>query len=162
MNPNYVDPSIRFTYSQEQLGQYFDTIKLPEKYRSSPVLTSPSKSAADSAEGLEILSKIIKYTICNIPWENLELHYSSHHTIVLDPLHLLHKMVERGAGRGGYCMENTAILATVMRSLGYKVMTTGARVNEAIQPMSQKKGWTGPKYSGLCVLVLQFPYLPYP
>ena len=45
-------------------------------------------------------------------------------------------------------MENTLLLATVMRSLGFSVMTTGARVNSAIQPVSQSKSWTGPSYDG--------------
>jgi N-acetyltransferase len=155
MSHNHTDPSLRITYTPPQLAQYFDTIGLPSKYRSSSVLTSPSKDAANSPEGLLILSKLIKYQICGIPWENLELHYSSHHTITLDPHHLLHKMVERSTGRGGYCMENTAILATVMRSLGYEVMTTGARVNEAVQPVSASKNWTGPRFDGLYVLMLK-------
>jgi arylamine N-acetyltransferase len=142
----HVDPSLRTTYTPEQLQQFFDNIKLPQKYRSSPVLSS--QSAADTAEGLAFLTPLIRHTIAGIPWENLELHYSSHHTISIDPLHLFHKMIERKSGRGGYCMEITLLLATVMRSLGYAVMTTGARVNSAIQPISQSKSWTGPSYDG--------------
>lgn len=149
MLQKHIDTSRRPTYSPEQIQQYFETINFPQKYRSSPIVTSQTHSTHDGgAASLEFLTHLIRYQIAGIPWENLELHYSSHHTISLDPLHILHKMVERKTGRGGYCMENTLLLATVMRSLGYDVMTTGARVNSAIQPVSQTKSWTGPSYDG--------------
>jgi hypothetical protein len=45
-------------------------------------------------------------------------------------------------------MENTAIFGTMLASLGYDIMTTGARVNEAVQPMAASKNWKGPKYDG--------------
>ena len=142
----HLDPSTRTVYSPEQLQQFFDRIALPKKYRSSPVIRN--KSAANTKDGLSFVTALQRYFLANVPWENLELHYSSHHTITLDPMHLFHKMVERGAGRGGYCMENTAIFATVLRSLGYDIMTTGGRVNEAVQPIAANKNWTGPKYDG--------------
>lgn len=68
--------------------------------------------------------------------------------MTLDPSHLFEKIVERNAGRGGYCMENSCLLGTVLKSLGYDVVATGARVNEAVQPMAAKKDWPGPRYSG--------------
>jgi arylamine N-acetyltransferase len=46
----------------------------------------------------------------------------------LDPDDLFYKLVERGFG--GYCMENTNLFGTVLRSLGYRLYTTAARVNE--------------------------------
>src|SRR5690242_15511555 len=109
---HYVDPSVRPTYTPAQIQHYFDRIDLPAKYRSSPVITGPSPSPSSSAavaaaavagtatEELTLLNKLIKYQLAAIPFENLELHYSPHHTISLDPQHLFHKMVERGNGRG--------------------------------------------------------------
>jgi hypothetical protein len=133
-------------YTPAQVSQFLDRIGLPRKYRQSPVLTN--KNAAKSPEGLIFATVLQRYFLANVPWENLELHYSSHHTISLDPMHLFHKIVERGHGRGGYCMENTAIFGTVLRSLGYDIMTTGARVNETVQPVAASKNWKGPRYDG--------------
>lgn len=130
------------------MSSYFDTIGLPTKYRSSSIIKLRNASISDASEQLNILSSLIKYQIAGIPWENLELHYSSHHTISLDPLHVFHKTVEQKSGRGGYCMENTLLLCTVLRSLGYNIMTTGARVNTAIQPISQSPAYRGPSYDG--------------
>ena len=45
-------------------------------------------------------------------------------------------------------MENTCLLGTVLRSIGYNVMSTGARVNEAVQPVSGSPDWGGPRYDG--------------
>jgi arylamine N-acetyltransferase len=133
-------------YTPDQVSQFLDRIALPSKYRTSPVLTD--KSAANTPDGLAFATVLQKYFLANVPWENLDLHYSSHHTISLDPMHLFHKIVEKGMGRGGYCMENTAIFGTVLRSLGYDIMTTGGRVNDAVQPMAAGKDWKGPRYDG--------------
>lgn len=45
-------------------------------------------------------------------------------------------------------MENTLLLLTVLRSLGYTVTSTAARVNNALEPGSEKKGHKGPAYNG--------------
>lgn len=45
-------------------------------------------------------------------------------------------------------MENTCLLGTVLRSIGFTVMSTGARVNEAVQPISASPDWEGPRYDG--------------
>lgn len=45
-------------------------------------------------------------------------------------------------------MENSTLLHTVLRSLGYTVHPTGARVNESVQPQSAAPDWRGPRYDG--------------
>lgn len=137
------NPAHRHTYSPSQIQQYYETIKLPESYRKASV-----SEISNTSEGLKLLALLQKHQLANIPFENLELHYSSHHTITLDPEHLFHKIVERNAGRGGYCMENSALFGTVLRSLGFDVVNIGAKVNEAVQPMAAAKGWKGPIYDG--------------
>ena len=137
------DPSYRKTCTPEQLQLYYERIQFPQDLRERNV--SP---IARTKEGLSFLSILQKYQLAAVPFENLELHYSPHHNITLDPEHLFHKIVERNNGRGGYCMENLGLFATVLRSLGFDIMTTGARVNEAIEPTSAKKGWAGPRYNG--------------
>jgi len=141
------DPSARATYTKAQLEQYFDRISLPPRYRNSPVLTN-SSLALTLEHGLPLLSALQRYQLTSIPFENLELHYSSHHTISISPTHLFDKMVGKKAARGGYCMENSTLFFTVLRSLGFDVYSTGARVSHAMQPQSAKSSYKGPRYSG--------------
>ena len=133
-------------YTLPQVFQFLDRINLPQGHRQSPVLTD--KHAANTPEGLAFATLLQRYFIANVPWENLELHYSSHHTVSLDPMYLFHKIVEKGCGRGGYCVEVNSVFGTVLRSLGYDIMTTGARVNEAVQQIAASKNWKGPRYDG--------------
>lgn len=107
-------------YTPAQLRQYFDYIHVPE--HTWPDLESPSPT-------LPFLSLLIRHQLSHIPFENLDLHYSPHRTVSLDPDHLFHKVITRSAGRGGYCMQNNSFFATILRSLGYNVTSVGARVS---------------------------------
>jgi len=78
---------------------------------------------------LKFLTQLQQHQLCTVPFENLSLHYSSHHTISIDAEYLYSKIV--GNGRGGYCMENNCFFGTVLRTLGFTVYSAGARVNEA-------------------------------
>lgn len=111
----------------------------------SPILKYKTVTAGDDEEALRVLKILIHYQIVHVPFEDLELHYSSHHNIRIDPNHLFNKIVERRCGRGGYCMENTTLFVTVLRSLGYDVMNTGARVNSSIHTDTHRKT---PTYGG--------------
>jgi arylamine N-acetyltransferase len=137
------NPAHRQTYTPSQIQAYYSRIGLPTKDH---LPLEEVAKITNTAAGLAFLAKLQVYHLSSIPFENLELHYSSHHTITLDPQHLFHKIVERNAGRGGYCMENSCLFGTVLRTLGYDIMSTGARVNQAIEPMAASKGWKGPKY----------------
>jgi arylamine N-acetyltransferase len=93
-------------------------------------------------DALEALRKIQLWQLATMPFGNLGLHYSSHHTISLDAETLFVKLVERRLG--GYCMENNAFFATVLRSLGYDLYTTGGRVSCAIdQEHQDPEGYSG-------------------
>lgn len=99
----------------EQLTEYFNHIRCPF-----PVSTEPS---------LQFLSTLLKYHLARVPFENIFLHYSKHHLLSLDQDDLYDKVVRRGMG--GYCMENNAFLGTVLRSVGFAIFNTGARVSNA-------------------------------
>ncbi|KAK2591993.1 hypothetical protein QQS21_010329 [Conoideocrella luteorostrata] len=137
------NPAYRQTYTPSQIQQYFERVQLPKVYRDVVVAT-----IADTQEGLAFLHVLLKHQLAYVPFENLELHYSSHHTIALDPQHLFYKVVARNTGRGGYCMENSTLFGTVLKSLGFDVVTVGAKVNEAVQPIAASPGWKGPVYDG--------------
>ena len=115
-------------FTQDQLLQYFVHVGLPEVTRT---LATDLRSQ-DPAQQLSILQTLTRHQLCAVPFENLDLHYNPIKGISLNSNHLFQKIVERNAGRGGYCMQNNSFFATVLRSLGYDVVSVGARVSNAI------------------------------
>lgn len=112
-----IDPADRPRYSKEQLAAYFQRIKLPEVHLSSPVLSDPSL-ATTTEHGLPLLKALQLYHVSNIPFENLELHYSAKKHVSLHMDVLYEKFVVRGEthGRGGY-VENDDQLEPALTSL---------------------------------------------
>ncbi|KAL8833619.1 MAG: hypothetical protein Q9170_004167 [Blastenia crenularia] len=100
----------RPTYSNDQIARYLSSISIH----------------STNSDKLKYLTALHQHQLATYPFENLSLHYSSTHTISLDPDVLYKKFVEKG--RGGYCMENNAFFGNVLRSLGYDVTSVGARV----------------------------------
>ena len=148
---DFSDPSYRSSYSTVQVDQYFQRIRLPDKYR---------PNAKAPGEQLSSLTEIMKHHLAAIPFENLELHYSPTKTVSLEPQHLFQKIVLRGDGRGGHCMEVNCLLGTVLRSLGFDIYSAGARVNEAAQPVAATKGWKGPRHNGWYISSIRSSHLP--
>ncbi len=120
MAPNQVQNS---PYTKEQLNAYFSRISFPvTKY---PTITP---EIARSQDGLEYLAALQKYQLASVPFENLALHYSREKFVSIDKEDLFEKIVGRNNGRGGYCMENNFFFECVLKSLGFEVVPTGARV----------------------------------
>lgn len=145
-NMTFTDPSHRSSYTDEQLHHYFERISFPHKYRLK--LVFQGHHATTPEEQLSFLANLQKYHLAAIPFENLELHYSPTKTITLEPQFLFQKIVLRGDGRGGRCMETNCLFGTVLKSLGFDVYSAGARVNQAAQPVAATKGWKGPRHDG--------------
>lgn len=99
-----IDAAQRPRYSHDQLKTYFRRIKLPQEHASSPVLDDP-KLAKTKEHGLALLQALQLYHLANIPFENLELHYSAKKSISLNMDDLYQKFVTRGEAysRGGKC-----------------------------------------------------------
>ncbi|RAK89368.1 cysteine proteinase [Aspergillus costaricaensis CBS 115574] len=135
----------RTQYSDVELRDYFECIKIPQKYLDSPVLKDASK-AGTKEHGLPLLRALTRYHICNVPLENLVLHYSTDNTVTLDPSELYTKIVRRR--RGGRCMENNTFFATVLRSIGYEVRNCGGRVARAMSPYPEVRRNQGNTYGG--------------
>lgn len=109
-------------YSQEQIDSYLSYISFPvTKYTITP-------GSARTEDGLAYLSALQKYQLARVPFENLQLHYSQEHHISLDRDDIFEKIVNSRNGRGGYCMENNTFFGTVLKTLGFEVISTGARV----------------------------------
>ena len=105
-----------------------------------------AKKRSGGDEALEYLTVLKRYALANLPFENLELHYSRNQIIDIHPEILYQKIVAQGTGRGGYCMENNAFFGTVLRTLGFKIMSTGGRVNAAASPsgdVGEHSEWFG-------------------
>ena len=120
-------------YSSAQIEQYEEYVSLPTRFRKA------SKPALDSA----YLTALHIHQISSIPYENLILHYSTHHTVSLDPETLFNKIVTDKRGRGGYCMENGIFFNHVLRALGFRVYMAGVRVRLRVEgiPAGDYLGW---------------------
>ena len=132
-------------YSVAQLHNYFTRIRLPQECLNSPLLSD--KSCAVTKEyGLPFLQTLTRHHTCEVPFENLELHYSAHKTVTLEVEDLYAKIVSRR--RGGRCMENNTFFATVLRSLGYEVRNCGGRVSRAMSPFPEVRRNQAMTYDG--------------
>ncbi|PGH02073.1 hypothetical protein GX51_04886 [Blastomyces parvus] len=132
--------SERPTYTREQLAKYISFIY------NCPIgqgLTKLSElEDLVQRDPLKALTLLQQRQLATVPFSNIVLHYSQHNTISLDPDYLFHKLIERGLG--GYCLENTGLLAIVIRSLGYQFYTTAGRVSKSYDSPSdagQFHGW---------------------
>lgn len=140
-----LDDGDRARYNSEQLHDYFRRIKFPKKYLDSPLLSDKS-DAATTEHGLPFLHALTRSHTCEVPFENLELHYSAHKTITLESEDLFTKIVTRR--RGGRCMENNTFFATVLRSLGFEVRNCGGRVSRALSPWPEVRKNQAATYDG--------------
>lgn len=135
--------SQRPTFTREQLAKYFSLIynTPPDEglENFSAKFSEIEKTAQEDA--LTVLTILQQRQLSAVPFSNVKLHYSQHRSISLDPDQLFHKLVERRLG--GYCMENTELLAIVIRSLGYQFYTTGARVSKRLSSPKSSGGFTG-------------------
>jgi arylamine N-acetyltransferase len=132
-------------YSTTQLRKYFSRVELPQQYVDSPILPDAAK-AGTKEHGLPFLHALTRHHTAYVPFENLELHYSAHKTVSLDPIHLYTKFVEKR--RGGRCMENNTFFATVLRSLGFDVRNLGGRVSRAMSPYPEVRQNQSQTYDG--------------
>ena len=114
----------RPTFSYEQLSRYVASLE------HQPTLTLSAVKALVQNNPLLALTNLQRLTANLSPWGSLGLHYSAHHTLSLDKDVLFTKIVERR--QGGYCMENNTFFSTVLRSLGYDLYSTGARIAGAL------------------------------
>ena len=129
LNLDFLDkmtsPSHRPIYTQQQLSTYLSFIKYPLPQ---PITESFQKEI--KSDPLRILKRLQRRQLAVVPFGNVALHYSPHHTVSLDAEALFEKIVVRRLG--GYCVENNNFFATVLRSLGYSLYTAGARVSSSL------------------------------
>jgi arylamine N-acetyltransferase len=108
-------------YTDQDIDEYLTRISFPSHKYPKPV-----KGLMSTQEGLEFLARLQKYQLVAVPYENLSLHYAKFPAVSLDKNDLFEKIVRQR--RGGYCMELNLFFSTILQSLGYEVIHTGARV----------------------------------
>jgi arylamine N-acetyltransferase len=93
------------------------------------------------APSLAALSSLVKLHVATFPFESLSLHYSQTRRLSLKVDDIYAKMIN--TGRGGYCMEQNALFGAVLRTLGYRLYSTGGRVSFATAGLPGDKflGW---------------------
>ncbi|KAL5866418.1 N-malonyltransferase fdb2 [Pyricularia oryzae] len=128
-----------------QLRAYFECIKLPREHLDSIVLKDATK-VGTKEHGLPFLAALTRYHACNVPWDNLVLHYSATKRVTLDQKELYAKIVSRRLG--GRCMENNSLFATILRSIGYEVRDCGGRVARAVSPYPEVRRNQSQTYDG--------------
>jgi arylamine N-acetyltransferase len=143
------DPNKRPRYDSDQLRAYFHRINLPSRHLSSPVLGDP-KLAGVKEHALPLLQALLLHHLASIPFENLELHYSSQKAVSLNMDDLYQKFVVRGMrySRGGRCMESNGFFGTVLRSLGYDVRNCAGRVSRSRSVNAETREKQGDTYDG--------------
>ncbi|OAL36378.1 hypothetical protein AYO20_04274 [Fonsecaea nubica] len=145
--------SSRPIYTREQLSTYVSTCIAPSKDYTLATLESEIKT-----DPLAALSTLQLRQMAFNPWGNVALHYSWHRVLSLDHEALYHKLVERRLG--GYCMENNAFFSTILRSLGYQLYVTGARVSLALSGDSvDPDGFAGWQHEVIIVTINKQKYL---
>ncbi|KAI1616781.1 N-hydroxyarylamine O-acetyltransferase [Exophiala viscosa] len=124
MSADPSSPAFRPTYTRDQLALYVTCIAPHASY------TLADLEAEIKTDPLAALSRLQLRQMAFNPWGNVALHYSWHRALPLDHQALFHKIVERKLG--GYCMENNAFFSTILRSLGYQLYVTGARISYSL------------------------------
>ena len=114
------------TYTPAQVAQFLTLLDVPPKYR-----------AIDTAPTLGFLRTLHTHMISTIPYETLDLHYSTNRQIQLDPVALFQKLVADGRGRGGYCLENNQLFLYMLRDLGFEAYPVGAKIRPRVDGVPQ-------------------------
>jgi arylamine N-acetyltransferase len=112
--------------SFEQAQAYLERINLPEKHR---VQLNEGPSCP---EALEAVTALQKYHMAAVTFDNLDMHYSSHHDLVLNTEYVYDLVVSRR--RGGACPQVHQLFALLLQVFGFSAYCSGGRMNEPASP----------------------------
>lgn len=107
----------------DQVEGYLDRISLPQ------IVRTWLRQGPNGPDALKAIIKLQQCHLAAIPFENLDLVYSSHHSIPTQtPLAYEHIVKRR---RGGVCDSVHPLFAKLLRFYGFPVYLTGSRINAA-------------------------------
>ncbi|CAI4214546.1 unnamed protein product [Parascedosporium putredinis] len=112
--------------STEQADAYLDRISLPLAAR------ALLREGPKGDRALEAVTALQQYHIASVPFENLDLHYSSHRSLPLQADAVYETVVKRQ--RGGTCPQVHRLFSQLLRSFGFSVYCTGGRLNAPASP----------------------------
>ncbi|KAK4217300.1 cysteine proteinase [Rhypophila decipiens] len=115
--------------SAEQVEAYLDRISLPASAR---ILL---KEGPNGSQALEAVTILQQHHMAAVPFENLDLHYSSHRSLPQQTESVYDTVVRRQ--RGGTCPQVHQLFSHLLRAFGFSVYCTGARLNASASPVAK-------------------------
>lgn len=112
--------------SAEQAEAYLDRISLPASAK------TLLREGPDGARALEAVTLLQQYHMAAVPFENLDLHYSSHRSLPQQTESVYDNVVRRQ--RGGTCPQIHQLFSHLLRAFGFTVYCTGGRLNAPASP----------------------------
>jgi arylamine N-acetyltransferase len=76
---------------------------------------------------LRAITTLQQHHLAAVPYENLELHYSTQRTLPLDTESVYSRVVVQK--RGGTCIQVNLFFTQLLRSIGFQAYCTGGRLN---------------------------------
>lgn len=107
--------------SSKQVDAYLKHLEVPEETIQALRL-GPSSPGA-----LKAVTRLQQCHLAKVPFENLDMHYSTFGYMQLDSEVVFDRIV--GRNRGGLCFEAHPLLARLLMSLGFSLYLTGGRLN---------------------------------
>jgi arylamine N-acetyltransferase len=111
------------TLSTIQVKSYLDRISVSESTRTQ-LQQGPSGKYA-----LEAVATLQRQHLKHVPFENLDLMYSSHHSLPQDTESVFDRVVNQQ--RGGVCDQIHLLFMELLKHFGFSVYCTGSRINSA-------------------------------
>ncbi|KAK4153325.1 cysteine proteinase [Chaetomidium leptoderma] len=113
--------------SPDQVAGYLERISLPAQAR------AWLREGPDGPHALEALTQLQQHHMAAVPFDNLELHYSTHNGTLPQETDLVYETVVTRR-RGGTCPQVHQLFAKLLRALGFTAYCTGARLNAPASP----------------------------
>lgn len=142
--------------SGPQVTAYLDRISLPDGDR------ALLKQGPDSSHALMAVTSLQAHHLRSVPFENLDLSYSSHHSVPQDIATVYHRVVN--LKRGGVCDQIQPLFTELLRYFGFLVYCAGSRINAAAgigvasgQTPLKNTNKTGPQFGPWYVLYRNSP-----
>lgn len=109
--------------SAKQVRAYLDRIQLP------PRIEELLQQGPDGLNALEAVTKLQTYHLKAIPFENLDIAYSTSKSLPQDTASVFQRAVTDR--RGGVCDQIHPLFAKLLQYFGFNVYCTGSRINAA-------------------------------
>lgn len=107
--------------SDGQVEAYLDRIGVPPKIR---ILL---REGLNSPNAQNAITKFQYHHLKTVPFENLDLAYSTHHSLSQDTESVLDRVVNQR--RGGVCDQIHLLFVRLLECFGFSVYCTGSRIN---------------------------------